>query len=98
LKKSLMALASSLALAYGMPAAAATCTIHKGGWICGGATLKEAKDACNVTVPNGNQTCDAGINVCTCNASLGAGRVDSLQTPGARPNATIDLKPGHAKP
>lgn len=65
----LLALLSAVAIGATLspaPADAATCALYDGKWKCGGATLKKAKAACNVTTGNFEHSCDEGINVCTC--------------------------------
>jgi hypothetical protein len=65
----LLAVMSALAIGTALtpaPAEAATCALYDGKWKCGGATLKAAKSACNVTTGNFEHSCDSGINVCTC--------------------------------
>ncbi len=64
-----LAILSALAVGAALtpaPAEAATCQLFDGKWKCGGATLKAAKSACNVTTGNFEHSCDSGINVCTC--------------------------------
>ncbi|MGD1876497.1 MAG: hypothetical protein ACFB13_03240 [Kiloniellaceae bacterium] len=68
------------------PADASTCMLRKGKWVCGGATLADAKSACNVTTGNLPHTCDAGINVCHCATSSqpsSGGNMTKLVAPGA---------------